>query len=338
MSSKSLVSIIIIFLNAEKFVQEAIESVLSQTYWHWELLLVDDGSTDASTEIARRYAVQSSDKVRYFEHPNHQNRGMSASRNLGIRHARGEYIAFLDADDVWLPHKLEQQAAILTSQPEAAMVYGKTEYWYSWTGNPEDSPRDHIQPHGVEANMLYRPPVLLPLFLRGKAAVPPPSSIILRRKVVEGIGGFEEGFLGLYMIFEDQAFYAKICIAAPVFVSNQCWDKYRQHPDSSCSTAAKKAGQIHYARLIYLEWAAAYLSKQRCENIKVWLALKRELWLYRHYRHPLRLPFPEYTQYPIRLTKKWLLRLEDLLLPAPIRRWLWSQRRTYEYYPPKEIL
>jgi glycosyltransferase involved in cell wall biosynthesis len=98
--NKSLISVIIIFLNSEEFIQEAIESVFAQTYNNWELLLVDDGSTDGSTNIALQYAEQHGERVRYLEHNNRQNRGMSASRNLGIREAKGEYIAFLDADDV----------------------------------------------------------------------------------------------------------------------------------------------------------------------------------------------------------------------------------------------
>jgi glycosyltransferase involved in cell wall biosynthesis len=130
-SRKPLVSGIIIFLNAERFIQEAIESVFAQAYAAWELLLVDDGSTDGSTAIARRYAAQHPGRVRYLEHPGHRNHGISASRNLGIRNAKGAYIALLDADDVWLPYKLERQVAILDSQPEASMVYGSTQYWYS---------------------------------------------------------------------------------------------------------------------------------------------------------------------------------------------------------------
>jgi len=112
-TSTPLVSAIIIFLNEERFLSEAIESVLAQSYLNWELLLVDDGSTDASTEIARRYSERYSQRVRCLEHSNHVNRGMSASRNLGVRQANGEYIAFLDADDVWLPQELERQLAIM---------------------------------------------------------------------------------------------------------------------------------------------------------------------------------------------------------------------------------
>src|SRR2546426_7313542 len=150
--SKPLVSVIVIFLNEEKFLQEAIESVLDQTYDHWELLLVDDGSTDASTDIAQQYVAQEAGRVRYLEHEGHQNRGPSASRNVGIRKAKGEFVAFLDADDAWLPLKLERQIAIMSSHPEAAMVYGAIQLWHSWTGKPEDLQRDSLQKIGTEPN------------------------------------------------------------------------------------------------------------------------------------------------------------------------------------------
>src|SRR6266545_8317921 len=95
-----LVSTVMIFLDAEPFLEEAIDSVFVQTYRHWELLLVDDGSTDGSSDIAKRYAREHPGRVRYLEHPGHENRGTSASRNLGVRHSRGELVALLDADDV----------------------------------------------------------------------------------------------------------------------------------------------------------------------------------------------------------------------------------------------
>src|SRR5262245_22187425 len=113
MRNRPGVSAIMIFLNAAQFLQEAIWSVFAQTYDDWELLLVDDGSTDGGTDIALRYAHRYPQRVCYLEHPGHQNRGMSASRNLGIRNAKGDYIAFVDADDVWLPSKLAQQVAVL---------------------------------------------------------------------------------------------------------------------------------------------------------------------------------------------------------------------------------
>jgi len=248
--NSQLASVIIIFLNAEKFIQEAIESVFTQIYNNWELLLVDDGSTDASTEIALRYAEQYPGKVRYLEHDGHQNRGMSASRNLGIGNAKGAYIAFLDADDVWLPHKLEQQVEILNSHPEAAMIYGRAQWWYSWTGNPEDIPRDSIQALGVQSNLLIEPTKLITLFLQNEVAVPGPSCILVRHEIVESMNGFEETFRGMY---EDQVFYAKLSLHAPIFVANECWYRHRVHPDARTMIAAK-TGYHRASRLIFLNW------------------------------------------------------------------------------------
>ena len=274
------VSAIIIFLNAEQFLAEAIESVFAQTYPDWELLLVDDGSTDGSSEIGQRYAAREPNRVRYLEHARHQNRGMSASRNLGIRNARGKYIAFLDADDVWLPLKLERQVALLDAHPAAAMLYGATEYWYSWTGQAEDRGRDVIRGPSIQAARLVQPPALLPLFLRGKVTVPAPCSLLVRREMLEQIGGFEDRFRGLY---EDQAFYAKICLAAPVLVTAECWDRYRQHPDSSCAVAEAE-GRAHSARRVFLEWLAGYLSEQGVEDASIWRALWISRWRNRHPR------------------------------------------------------
>src|SRR5579863_2690258 len=110
-----LVSITIPFYNSERFLSEAIESVLSQTYTDWELFLVDDGSTDGSTKIAKGYEARFSDKIHHLEHENHRNRGLTSTRNLGARNSRGKFLAFLDSDDVWLPGKLQAQAAAMNA-------------------------------------------------------------------------------------------------------------------------------------------------------------------------------------------------------------------------------
>ena len=130
------VSVVVPFWNASTFLEEAIASVLAQTFESWELLLVDDGSSDGSTEIAKGHAERLPGRIRYLEHEGHANRGVAASRNFGVRHATGQYIAFLDADDVWFPNKLARQTVILESEPGAAMVCGPSEFWYGWTGRP----------------------------------------------------------------------------------------------------------------------------------------------------------------------------------------------------------
>ena len=261
MSQRPLVSVVTIFLNGERFIQEAIESVLAQTYDNWEYLLVDDGSTDASTALARHYAELYPGKIRYLEHAGHVNRGMSATRNLGICHAQGKYIALLDADDVWLSYKLERQVALLEAHPQAAMVYGANQYWHSWTGAPEDAVRDHIPDLGVALNRLFEPGELsLLVYPLGKAAAPCPSDLLIRRDAITRLNGFEESFTGKYQMYEDQAFLAKMYLHEAVFVSDECWDRYRIHPDS-CVAVVTESGHYHAVRFFFLQWFTDYLTR-----------------------------------------------------------------------------
>jgi glycosyltransferase involved in cell wall biosynthesis len=101
--------------NGEPFLAEAIESVLAQTFRPSEVLVIDDGSTDGSAAVARRYP-----EVRYVHQ---ENRGDAGARNAAIEHAQGDYIAFLDADDVWKPRKLELQVERFLAVPDLGMVY-----------------------------------------------------------------------------------------------------------------------------------------------------------------------------------------------------------------------
>ncbi len=284
MNNKPLVSCIVIFFNAgENFFIEAIESVFAQTYSHWELLLADDGSTDATTKIALQYAQQYPEKVRYLEHEEHQNRGMSATRNLGISNAKGEYIAFLDADDIWLPQKLEKQVAILEAQPEAGMVYGSALKWYGWTDNPEDAKRDSHRKLGVQADILVQPPTLIRLFLQLKAETPGTCSVLIRRELIKKVGGFEESFRGM---FEDQVFFYKFCLKTPVFIESGCWDKYRQHPNSTCyvseTLGISSTLQRNPTYLIFLNWLERYLKEQEVNDTKIWQVFNRAIFPYRY--------------------------------------------------------
>jgi glycosyltransferase involved in cell wall biosynthesis len=276
MSNKPLVSCIITFLNSEEFVGEAIESVLAQTHNNLELLLVDDGSTDGSTRIARQYDERFPEKVRYLEHDGHENRGAAASRNLGIGQAQGEYIALLDSDDVWLGHKMEEQVAILDSHPEAGLVYGQSQYWHSWTTRPEDAQRDHVPKLGVQTDTLFKPPTLSTLvYPLGPATAPCPSDLLLRRAAVERVGGFEEAFRGMYQLYDDQTFLAKMYLNEPVFVAGKCWDRYRQHPDQ-CVSVVRDAGQQHTVRLAFLRWLAEYFYTQGVKNPELWKLLQEK--------------------------------------------------------------
>jgi glycosyltransferase involved in cell wall biosynthesis len=296
MSSKSMVTAIVIFLNAgETFFREAIESVLAQTYDNWELLLVDDGSTDISSEIAREYVSKYPNRVRYLEHEGHQNRGMSAARNLGIQHASGEYIAFLDADDLWLPQKLARQVAILESYPAVAMVYSSTWMWYGWTGDPEDIKLDRGRVLGIQPDRVVQPPMLLTLSLAGKSETPGTCSVLIRREIIQAVGGGEESFRGM---FEDQALLAKICARSPVFVASGHWDRYRQHSHSCCHVAQDCGTydpiQPNAARQNYLNWLESYLAAQGMQDTDVWRVLQTSL---ERYRHPGRYRLREIARY-----------------------------------------
>ncbi len=319
---KPLVSCVIIFWNAKKenFFEEAIESILAQTYDNWELILADDGSTDESTAIAQHYAQQYPDRIFYVEHNGHKNRGMSATRNLGIRHSRGEYIAFLDSDDVWLPHKLEEQVPLLETHPEAAMLYGRTQYWFSWMENnpciwqlnPDEELGDFLTLTSKQFDTLVEPPEQIVLFLENRHIYPCTCSILIRRTTFDEFGGFEENFRNA---LEDIVFHSKVFLKRPVYVSSQCWDRYRYHPESYWRTAVKqKEGEkIHHtARLNYLLWLKSYLHEQNIQYPKVWRALKKELWAH---QHPTLHRQLERIRHPVQTTKNLLKKVEKRLVP-----------------------
>ena len=282
-NDRPAVSVITSFLNAAKFIEEAIASVLNQTYNSWELLLIDDGSDDASSEIARKHAARRPEQIRYLEHSDHRNLGVAASRNLGIREAKGDYIALLDADDVWIPCKLEEQLALLTRNPRADGIHGVSLYWKSWEGN-SGSHRDVLARLPIPPNSLVAPPILLAHYhpLR-KAFAPCVSSLVVRREMVVRIGGFEERFRGVYQLYEDQAFLAKLYAHAHLLVAEVCWDKYRLHAESCCAVW-KMPHHQDSARLFFLNWFAEYMAQVPVCDRRVRQALKRAFW---EYRHPL---------------------------------------------------
>ncbi len=313
MTKKPSVSIIISFFNAEKFITETLESVFAQTYEDWELLLVDDGSTDNSTKIALDYKERHPDKVFYCEHEGHVNKGLSATRNLGIRSSRGEYIATLDADDIWLPNKLREQVSIMESHPEIGMVYGNTKAWHSWTGNIKDKDLDNYGHDGIKRNSIILntviyPPTLLILNLYGYVLGASMSNAMFRKRVIEEIGGFEEIFTGMH---EDQAFKAKLFLNSPVYVSESCWDFYRVHPES-CYNIAVAKGQWLSAELFYLDWLEKYLAKNGIKDTDLLHALHKRIW--RH-KYPTLFKLSIHKQIFTRRVKKIVNSLAHLRLP-----------------------
>jgi glycosyltransferase involved in cell wall biosynthesis len=124
----ALVSAIIPTYNAERFVEEAIHSALGQTYRPVEILVVDDASTDRTVEKVREFGP----RVRLLRQ---KHAGVGAARNLGVTHATGRYIAFLDADDIWPPTKLSRQMEILYQDPTCDLLFGHVEHFRETSGD-----------------------------------------------------------------------------------------------------------------------------------------------------------------------------------------------------------
>jgi glycosyltransferase involved in cell wall biosynthesis len=178
---------------------------------------------------------------------------MSATRNLGIGASRGEFIAFIDADDVWRPEKLAEQAAVMEAHPEVGMVGGTVNYWSSWAGGT-----DVLIPTGHVRHRVVRPPeTSLGIYPLGPVDAPCPSDMLLRRVAVDSVGGFENHFTGAY---EDQAFLGKLYLAWPVYFSDAVWLDYRQHP-GSCSSTVLRDGRYDEVRHYFLDWFDGYLDR-----------------------------------------------------------------------------
>ncbi len=169
-----LVSVVIPVYNAQDVIGETIESVLAQTWTDREIVVVDDGSSDASGEIVRSFGAQ----VRYVRQ---ENGGVARARNRGIAESAGEYIALLDHDDLWHPQKLERQVTVLDGRPEVGMVITDVAHLA----------RDG-KPMGIVGAGYNPSETFARLFVRGY--VPTPSAAMIRRSVFETVGGFDERF------------------------------------------------------------------------------------------------------------------------------------------------
>jgi glycosyltransferase involved in cell wall biosynthesis len=277
-----IVSVITCFYNEEIFLEETIQSVVAQTYTDWELLLVDDGSPDTCPAIAKRYADLYPGKIIYLQHEQRANKGVCKSRNLGIAKSRGNYIAYLDADDVWLPDKLQKQLDIFHQHPRTTVLLEASNYWYSWQ-SPQRS--NVIIPIGSdEQDKLYNPPALmLQLYPLGKGAAPCPSGMMVKRSVHDHIL-FVEDFIGPTAVYEDQAFLAQLYLHETIFVSSGCNNLYRQRQTSQVFNVHQD-GRYHRVRQYYLEWFTQYLKNHSINNKDVSALLRRALL---PYHHPLR--------------------------------------------------
>jgi len=175
MPHKPLISVIVSAYNVEPFLAETLASVQRQTYREFEVIVVDDGSTDRTSEIARQFV----EKDARFILLRQKNAGTAAARNAALKQARGEWIAFLDADDVWLPEKLAAQLNLLKQKPRANLLF--TDY-FLWDGQ-NDFGRRYSDPDKFPDGDVGRRLIFFNLFCI--------STVIIKREMLDTVGWFD---------------------------------------------------------------------------------------------------------------------------------------------------
>ena len=206
------ISVIIPSYNCGRYIREAVESVLAQSIRPDEIIVADDGSTDRTAQVLSPYAG----RIKYVYQ---ENRGEPAARNLGLRHAGGELIAWLDADDLWLPDKLEMQLAYFAQHPDCALVYTDGTM-FDEDGITAPSIREHFRltfPSGDIYPQLFRET----LFGSG--------SVVFRKSCLEKVGWFDEKLL----IGSDYDMWLRIARRFEVGYVEKPLLMYRQHATMS---------------------------------------------------------------------------------------------------------
>ena len=201
------VSVVVPTFNRREVLPRALDSILAQTFSDWELIVVDDGSADGTAELVERDYSDARLSVQ-------ENRGVSAARNAGIASARGEWIAFLDSDDAWLPEKLERQMEALESEPGHRLCHTE-EIWI------RDGQRvNPAAKYAKAGGRIYQR--CLPLCCIS------PSSVVMRRDLLQETGGFDESL----EVCEDYDLWLRVTAREPVlFLDEQLLYKHGGHDD-----------------------------------------------------------------------------------------------------------
>ena len=250
----TLISVIIPVYNGEKTIGETIKSVCEQDFTDWELIIIDDGSTDSTLRVIERIVDS---RIKVFSFPNG---GQAISRNRGIAKAKGEYIAFLDADDLWTPDKLECQILALEENPQAAVAYS----WVDWI----DESGNFIQ-RGSYVNFagnVYENILLINFFGNG-------SNPLICKQALEKVGGFETSLIPA----EDWDMWIKLAAHYPFALVPKSQVLYRLSSTSQSTNIRK----LETATLKVIEKAFAqapeslqYIKKASLANIHKYLIYK----------------------------------------------------------------
>ena len=232
----STISVIIPAYNAEKYIGEAIQSALNQTRPAAAVIVVDDACTDGTAQIARSFG----DRVTVLV--NGQNSGPGHSRNVGVARSTGEYLAFLDADDKWLPNHLETLTSLLWKHELADVVVGSM----SVIGTRSYTKR--FLPEATE------PADVFLILMRSYAIWP--SAVMVRRRAFEAVHGFTDDHLyyrGRQLQAEDIDFYLKLALKYLFVSSDIVSGQYRRHPEQSTAHSDEHRLAVFKCKLGFIE-------------------------------------------------------------------------------------
>jgi glycosyltransferase involved in cell wall biosynthesis len=249
-----LISVIIPVYNGETTIQRTIESVFKQTVSDWELIVIDDGSQDSTVDILSQ--IRDS-RLKVFSYPN---AGQATSRNRGLAKASGDYIAFLDADDLWTPDKLEAQLNALQTHPQAAVAY-------SWTDYIDESDQFYRRGNHLTLNgNIYANLLLTDLFENG-------SNLLICKKALDDVGGFDESLPPA----EDWELWLRLASRYEFIAVPSAQILYRV----SAHSASTQVGKMEAACLRVIEQAFSqapeslqYLKKNSIANLYKYLTFK----------------------------------------------------------------
>jgi glycosyltransferase involved in cell wall biosynthesis len=290
-----LVSVVVITYNAAEYVGHAIESVLQQTWQNLELIVVDDGSTDDTQSLVQRVG---DDRLRYVRQAN---QGPSAARNRGIRESRGEFVAFLDADDWWSPEKLCRQVAAARPHPDVGLIYS---FAVGVDGAGKEIGRMNTVVNGRVIERL-----LLGQCIAGSA-----SSVMVTRKAIDTVGVFDESLHHA----EDWEYWIRVAsrfeVACVPEYDVHLLSRPGSHGKNPLATRDQSLSFIHGALARYAPgrpwfrrvalaeihyvagynfWTSGYLARARREILRAWLY--NPFYLV-YYKRMVRLFFPRATR------------------------------------------
>ena len=210
------VSVILPNYNGEKYLKQAIQSVLNQSFRDFELIIVDDASSDASRDIIKGF-----DDERIITHFSEKNRHVVFTFNTGMKLATGEYIARIDSDDIWEPDKLEKQVAFMEQNPEYGVCFSRVHIIDEHSEIADDKYEDIYNLFNATDNMSQKQWVLY-FFYVGNCLCN--SSSLIRKSALETVGAF---YNMAFMPGEDFELWGRLAVKYPIYISEEWLVKYR---------------------------------------------------------------------------------------------------------------